>query len=372
MSTRDFHQVQPGRREVIGLLGMSAGLGLVAAAFGENIGLAAAGQGAGELTFPKGAVIRTVLKDVAPEALGMGATLFHEHLSLSNHYPYQPPPKEPPPPHVTEDIDLMADELRQDAKDGVLCIVDAGPRDLGRNVENLRQMSVKSGVHIVACGGFFMQSGPRGESLTPPEVLTKSAEQAADFQQEAKRDRLGAFGEIGTSATLPPAERKVLEAVSIAHLRSGLPIITHNPHTGCAQCARDQADIYESHGVDLHRVAIGHLSDIGDDPLAKTAIALAKRGAYLGFDTLALQMGTSTDENKIKMILAVLEAGYENQVLLSGDHAGPSRKRGGAGYASVLTMVVPKLRSAGVKEATIRKILNDNPRRFLAFVPKEP
>src|SRR5882757_1059486 len=31
--------------------------------------------------FPKGAVIRTVLKDYAPEDLAGGATLFHEHMS---------------------------------------------------------------------------------------------------------------------------------------------------------------------------------------------------------------------------------------------------------------------------------------------------
>jgi predicted metal-dependent phosphotriesterase family hydrolase len=31
---------------------------------------------------------------------------------------------------------------------------------------------------------------------------------------------------------------------------------------------------------------------------------------------------------------------------------------------------VPKLRHAGVKDATLHKILVDNPRRFLAFVPK--
>lgn len=30
-----------------------------------------------------------------------------------------------------------------------------------------------------------------------------------------------------------------------------------------------------------------------------------------------------------------------------------------------------KLRYAGVKEATLNKILVDNPRRFLAFVPKK-
>src|SRR6516162_8350272 len=33
--------------------------------------------------FPKGAIIRTVLKDLPPEALAGGATLFHEHLSLA-------------------------------------------------------------------------------------------------------------------------------------------------------------------------------------------------------------------------------------------------------------------------------------------------
>jgi predicted metal-dependent phosphotriesterase family hydrolase len=36
-----------------------------------------------------------------------------------------------------------------------------------------------------------------------------------------------------------------------------------------------------------------------------------------------------------------------------------------------LTVFVPKLRERGVKEATIHKILVDNPRRFLAFVPKQ-
>src|ERR1700693_4400541 len=34
-------------------------------------------------TFPKGAVIRTILKDYAPEELAGGATLFHEHMSLA-------------------------------------------------------------------------------------------------------------------------------------------------------------------------------------------------------------------------------------------------------------------------------------------------
>src|SRR5438876_9625438 len=33
--------------------------------------------------FPKGAIIRTILRDYAPEELAGGATLFHEHMQLA-------------------------------------------------------------------------------------------------------------------------------------------------------------------------------------------------------------------------------------------------------------------------------------------------
>ena len=61
------------RREALGMLGMSA-----AAAALPDI---ASAQTA--VAFPKGAVIRTVLKDYAPEELAGGATLFHEHMSFA-------------------------------------------------------------------------------------------------------------------------------------------------------------------------------------------------------------------------------------------------------------------------------------------------
>jgi predicted metal-dependent phosphotriesterase family hydrolase len=44
--------------------------------------------------------------------------------------------------------------------------------------------------------------------------------------------------------------------------------------------------------------------------------------------------------------------------------------RGDLGYAKTLTVFVPKLKKAGASEEVLRQILNDNPRRFLAFVPK--
>jgi predicted metal-dependent phosphotriesterase family hydrolase len=52
---------------------------------------------------------------------------------------------------------------------------------------------------------------------------------------------------------------------------------------GCARCALDQVDLFESAGVDLNRVVIGHLNEIEDQPTS-APLAIAKRGAYLGFD----------------------------------------------------------------------------------------
>jgi predicted metal-dependent phosphotriesterase family hydrolase len=70
------------------------------------------------------------------------------------------------------------------------------------------------------------------------------------------------------------------------------------------------------------------------------------------------------------MVLAFLAAGWTDHLLLSADYNFTARSAARPGYASALTVFVPKLRQAGVNEATIRRITIDNPRRFLAFVPK--
>jgi phosphotriesterase-related protein len=72
------------------------------------------------------------------------------------------------------------------------------------------------------------------------------------------------------------------------------------------------------------------------------------------------------------MVLSVLDAGYEDQLLFATDFSDARQLKAnwGSGLSTILMDFVPKLRHAGVKEDTVRKILVDNPRRFLAFVPK--
>jgi phosphotriesterase-related protein len=99
--------------------------------------------------------------------------------------------------------------------------------------------------------------------------------------------------------------------------------------------------------------------------------AIAKRGAYVGFDRVGGEQ-PQRDKPRVEMVLAFLEAGYADQALLASDFSSlPSAKRsGGGGVARAATRFGPMLREAGVKEETLRAILVDNSRRFLAFVPK--
>jgi phosphotriesterase-related protein len=169
---------------------------------------------------------------------------------------------------------------------------------------------------------------------------------------------------------MSPIERKVFRAVGKAHLRTGLPIFTHNAYGTGPNVPRDaglrQLDAFESAGVTPQRVAIGHSCCL-DDPGARVITEIARRGAFVGFDRVT--GGLVPDDRKVAMILAFLEAGYADRLLLSSDYNFTARSAARPGYGTTLTVFVPKLRAAGVRDETIRSITIDNPRRFLAFVP---
>jgi phosphotriesterase-related protein len=373
--TRTFRTSAVTRRDVLRVLGIGAGAGLISVLPDHRPADAGLLQATPPRisSIPRGAVIRTILKDLSPGALGNGAILFHEHLSFGGSFfermrpANAPRPATPPAPSYLENPDLVIDEVRAAARDGVSCIVDGGHADMGTNYEHLRKIAEHSGVHIVASGGYYLQI------MYPPEVSAQSEDQLVEgLVQDAAARRWGAFGEIGSSEEMTSDERKVFRVMGKTQVRTGLPVFTHTSHAGCRKCALEQLDILESTGANLRSVCIGHLSDIRDDPKAETHKQIAKRGAYLGFDTVGHQLGQG-DGKKVELIMEVLQAGYEDSILLSSDFAAERETKfnGGAGYGSVTAVFLPKLRYAGVREATIHKITVENPKRFLAFVPKQ-
>ena len=361
------------RRQALETLGVAAGAVLLpSGAFGQTP------------AFPKGAIIRTVLKDYAPEEFAGGATLFHEHMQLSTDFNARfaaataavraangtaPAPPSgggnaaaggtarggaaPSGPDLMHDVDRMSAEVAKAKSDGnIACIVDGGHTDMGRDVNFLRQVSMKSGVPIVVGGGFYSQP------FYPKEISTMSEEQIVKaLIKQADDDVLGAFGEIGSWDEITADERKVFRAIGKAHVATNIPIFTHTGIPG--KSALEQLDILEDAGVKPDRVVIGHLGNLVDANVYvhKT---ICRRGAFVGFD----RQGGNNDAQQVPMVMALIDAGFADHLMFSSDAS--------SGYAKTLTVFVPKLKTAGVSDEVLHRIMVDNPRRFLAFVPKRP
>jgi len=345
------------RREAIEMLGVGAAAAILPAVI----------SAAKSPAFPKGAVIRTILTDLPPSTLAGKATLFHEHLSIDLPY-FGPPLSTPLPPPATADVNYVIGEIRIAGQEGVGCIVDGGHTDMGRSLDHLKQIANSTPVHIVASGGYYMQR------VYPPDVASRSEDQIAEgLAREAQENRYGALGEIGENpdAAMSDEERKVFRAVGKAHLRTNLPIFTHNAYGTGPNVPRDaglrQLDVLESVGVKPQSVVIGHSCCL-DDPTADIIKQIAKRGAYVGFDRVT--GGRVPDAKKVVMIQAFLDAGYVDRLLICSDFTG-RRSLARPGYGNSLTVFLPLLRQAGIKEETLHSIMYDNPRQFLAFVPRK-
>ena len=358
------------RREAVRLLGLGgAGLASSCGPRPESDGAAESLSAVGSQP-PDGAVVRTILEDLAPEELSHGAVLFHEHMSLD--IPFwdrlvgsDNPARDsfigtPDVPYFMQDAEVMIEELQAAAREGVAALVDGGHADMGRDVSFLRTVSERSGMPIVVSGGYYT------DPFHPPELADRTDDEiAASLAEAATAERWGAFGEIASSAEMTPGERKVFHAIGKAHLLTNIPIFTH---TANGLEAETQLDIFESLGVPPGSVAIGHMGGL-DDPEATVHRRLAGRGAFIGFDRLG--GGQEADAHKVPMIRALIEAGYLENLLLASDFARASdiQRNGGPGYAKTVTRFLPLLRDAGVTDEQIRTMTVDNPLRLLAFAP---
>jgi phosphotriesterase-related protein len=250
------------------------------------------------------------------------------------------------------ELDLLSEELAIAKREGIACIVDAGHPDMGRDIGVLWQISIRSGLPIVASGGFYAQP------FYSREISTMSEEAIAEVLiGQAEADPIGAYGEIGSWDYITKDERKVFRAVGRAHLATNIPIFTHTGIPG--KSALEQLDILEDAGVKPDRIVIGHMGNL-IDPNVYVQKQICRRGAFVGFD----RQGGNNDAQQVPLVMALLEAGFADHLVFSADAS--------SGYAKTITVFLPKLKAAGVSDEVLHHVMVDNPRRFLAFVPKRP
>ncbi len=303
--------------------------------------------------------VRTVMGDIDPEDIGI--TLIHEHLFFDTG---------PKGDDNQQLIDLPGQlrELGAFQEQGGSCVVDQTTIDLGRQPALLKRLAEAMKIHIVASTGFyheqwFSETVRQADVDSIAQIMIKEIEEAI----EGVEFRAGLIGEIGSSEVGTTAqEEKVLRAAARAHMATGAPISTH---TMAGSEALHQISIFKEEGVDPRRVIISH---VGLDHVEHIRM-IAEQGAFLGFDTIGKprykdQYRMTGDDIQLEVLCAIVNAGYEDQIVLSHDISRTNylRANGGRGYGHLLGTFVPRLRER-LSEEAIEKFLIHNPRRALTF-----
>ncbi len=316
------------------------------------------------------ALVDTVLGPV--EAADLGFTLSHEHIVCGSPGVVRGWPAL----YGGRDALLATAQtvLTRAIDDGVTTIVDATTFDLGREVDLLVEASRRSGMHIVAATGMWLAPSPALSVRTTDQLagwFTADLEKGLDGT-----DVRAGIIKVASELELLPFEERVLEAAARAHHATGAPILTHSlarNHMG-----EQQAAILERFGVDPTRVVIGHSDDSTE---IDYLIGLADRGYRIGMDRLPNgnlpEYGTQDVAARLRMIAALVERGYAEQMVLSHDDpvwAGVLSDVDQARHLEsnpvvisfIPRVVLPGLRELGVPEDAITLMTRTNPQRWLS------
>lgn len=281
-----------------------------------------------------------------------GAILPHEHV-VANLYRITRDPN-----HLLIDVDLAIEELKHLKVAGGKLLVDVTNRGLGRDPLTLRRVAAETGIHIVMGSGWYREPY-YDQAIHRQTVNDLAAEIESDVRDGADNTgvKSGVIGEIGADQEfISPSEERVLRASARAQKATGLSLVTHAARSAVGLA---QLDLLEDEGVDLRRVIIGHC-DTYPDP--DYHAALARRGAYVSFDTVR---GESAWEirRRVEWITAMRASGYLRQVLLSQDVCMKSHLHayGGNGYDYVLTGFADHLRANEFDDEDIHVLTWENP-----------
>jgi predicted metal-dependent phosphotriesterase family hydrolase len=314
-------------------------------------------------------VIRTVNGDISPADLGVTQT--HEHLycdqTLGRSEASFPTLSTQ---MILRDADLVVRELEDFHAAGGRAIAEMTVLGWGRDVAVLRDISRRSGIHVIATSGFYVEDCipdfAREASIEDlVYFLVKELVEGADGTQI----RTGLLKSGVGRPVIEGLEKKCAVAVARAQKLTGVAITTHTSASSRFEIlggnlGAQHLDIFEAEGVDPARVIVGHTDENAD---IRQFLALAKRGAMIQFDVIG-KTHWLLDETRVILLAKLAEAGYEDRLLLSTDRCRMTEIKalGGPGYDHLLRSFLPKLRQAGFDEVLIHKMLVENPARILA------
>ncbi|MEX1307922.1 MAG: phosphotriesterase [Eubacteriales bacterium] len=312
--------------------------------------------------------IRTVLKDIKPNTLGWCQC--HEHIFLEKGKSW-----EINPALCMDDYEKSLAELKLYKKSGGVSLVDAQPVACGRMAEYLGTASEKSGVNIVASTGFHKLMFYETDSI----VFSYTEEQLArlfieEIEQGMYSSAVSGFKKTGYRAGMikiavdtdgvyaDATTQKLFKAAATAAKETGRPLMCHMEKGADAM---EVVAFFEKQAVSTERLILCHLDRTHYDFAYHRAVA--ETGAYLEYDTIH-RLKYHDDETEAKLIMYMLEEGYDSQLLVGLDTTNQRLKSYGAdmGLDFILNDFSKRLLRMGMKKEILYKMIIDNPQCALS------
>jgi len=298
-------------------------------------------------------------------AEGLGIILPHEHIFTDLRGPTTPGYGQADAADVVRVMVPLLEETRQK---GVGLLIECSSIGVGRNVSIIAQVAEASGLPVVVPTGVYGRA-----NFAPPEHRNMSEDELTVLFINEIREGIDGTGikagfiKIATgNSPITALEEKFLRAAGRAARETGAAIASHTPR---GSNASRQADILESISPAIRLIWV-HAQNESNRSLHRQ---LAARGVFIEFDSLGWNPGQ--DSTLIAAIKELLAAGHGDRILLSHD-AGwyrPGEPNGGTQkpYTYLADNFIPKLKNAGVDDATIRMITETNPIRAFGFKSNE-
>jgi phosphotriesterase-related protein len=337
-----------------------------------------------------------VLGDVEPAA--MGGTLPHEHL-LIDQSSWWTPSEDPRHDRTTtgapsldtlwewhesplvnrsnlhlNDEDIAVREIENLSDFGIGTIVDVSNIGLGRDAEGLRRIAERSGVNVVAGSSFYIAQSQSDEvkAMSEDEMVASIVRDVTEGI-DGTEIKAGVIGEVGLNWPLDEMERRALAASVRAMHLTGAAMTIHSPYSmGEVTVLKEICDLLMTWGADLSRVIMGHCDSFTRDP--RFVEVAPELGCVVELDMFGMtgydpdsQWVYPSDEDRVKAIKGMVDAGFADRVLLSHDVGFKTSLRtyGGHGYDYVPRFIVPWLTQIGVPREAIDQIIVGNCQRIL-------
>ncbi|TVR73366.1 MAG: phosphotriesterase [Marinilabiliales bacterium] len=264
--------------------------------------------------------------------------------------------------------DVVLPWLQEISELGVTGFADCSPAYLGRDPLLLKELSLRSGIHIITNTGYY---GAVNNRFIPPHAYRETAGELAsrwidEFENGIDNtDIRPGFIKIGVKedTLLSELHRKLVRAAAITHRRTGLVI---KSHTGGDMPAFDQLNLLKEEGVSPGAFIWTHAQS-GTMP---KIVEAARMGAWISLDAVNISAAEGPHGNHdlyISMLSELKKEGLLHRVLISHDagwyDAGEPGGGGFRGYSDIHRFLIPGLMEEGFTAGDIEQLMVANPAR---------